>query len=156
MDKSKSTSRYFSLEQVVILTQTDTTVGFLSQNKERLDAIKSRSPHKPYLVNFFDFFTCKKFLRIPNNRKKEVRRAKKTTFIVKDQAFRVAMPQTSSQFLRDLKWCYSTSANESGRSYDETFAKKYADIIIENEMRLFETVPSKIFKINQKKRVRLR
>jgi len=156
LDKSKSTTRHPRLSEVVILTQTDTTVGFLSQNKDRLDTIKGRPPHKPYLINFFDFSTCKKFLRIPQNRKKEVRRAKRTTFIVKNQAFRVASPQTSSQILRKLKWCYSTSANKSGSTYDPAFAKEHADIIIENPYGLYEDTPSKLIKINSKRKIRLR
>jgi len=156
VDKSKSTSRYPRLSEVVILTQTDTTVGFLSQNKDHLDAIKGRPPHKPYLVNFFDFFTCKEFIRIPKSRKKEVRRAKKTTFIVKDQAFRVAQPQTSSVVLQKLRWCYSTSANKSGSTYDPAFAKKHTDIIIENAYGLYKDTPSKLIKISSKRKIRLR
>jgi len=156
LDKSKGTARYTSLEKLVILTQTDTTVGFLSQNKQKLDFIKSRPSHKPYLINFFDFATLKEHLRVPKTKRKMIRRAKKTTFIVKDQAFRVAKPQTTSKLLRDLKWCYSTSANESGKNYDEAFALQYADVVIKNKVGLFETTPSKLLKINHKKSLRLR
>jgi len=156
LDQSKSAARYPGLEKLVILTQTDTTVGFLSQNKERLDAIKGRPPHKPYLINFFDLATLKRHLRVPSSAKRSIRRAKKTTFIVKNQAFRVAQPQTVSKLLVDLQWCYSTSANESGKNYDENFAVQNADIIIKNEVGLYESTPSKLLKINHKKKVRLR
>ena len=37
------------LKDKVFLTQTDTTIGFVSQNTDRLTAIKQRSPHKYYI-----------------------------------------------------------------------------------------------------------
>ncbi len=156
MDKPKSASGYPRLGELVILTQTDTTVGFLSQSKERLDAIKGRPPHKPYLINFFDLKTAKRFVRIPKNRRKELRRAKRTTYIVKGQAFRVARPKTASKLFNDMKWCYSTSANQSGKSYDESFAKEHADVIIENLCGLYESIPSRLIKLNAKAKKRLR
>jgi tRNA A37 threonylcarbamoyladenosine synthetase subunit TsaC/SUA5/YrdC len=155
VDKSTSTTRHSRLESV-ILTQTDTTVGFLSQNKKKLDIIKGRPPHKPYLINFLDFATLKQHVRIPNKRKKELRRAKKTTYIVNNQAFRVATPPTKSILFRKYKWFYSTSANKSGASFLLDFAIQKADIIIKNHYGLKENTPSKIFKINTCKKIRLR
>ena len=38
------------LEDKVFLTQTDTTIGFVSQNADKLTAIKQRPPHKHYIT----------------------------------------------------------------------------------------------------------
>lgn len=62
----------------VILTQTDTTVGFLSQNSQKLYEIKSRPQTKPFIKVFQNFNSfIKDFHRVPNNRKNLVRRSKK-------------------------------------------------------------------------------
>jgi tRNA A37 threonylcarbamoyladenosine synthetase subunit TsaC/SUA5/YrdC len=156
MDNSKSPAGYTSIKKLVILAQTDTTVGFLSQNQEKLSSIKNRPPSKPYLKNFFSLKTLKQHLRVPKEHKKAIRRAKKTTFIVKNQAFRVAKPKVSSKIYDDLKWCYSTSANKSGFDFDESFAKEMADIIIIDCYGLKENPPSCIIKLNSKKRLKLR
>ena len=156
MVKFNSSSRFSPLKGEILLVQTDTTVGFLSQNKQRLDDVKKRESSKPYLINFFDFKTFKKYMRVPKIRKKEVRRAKKTTFVVKNQAFRVAKPKPSSAFLREIGWCYSTSANLSFHTFDREFAYSGADVIIENQDGLFEKKASAIYKINSKRKIRLR
>jgi tRNA A37 threonylcarbamoyladenosine synthetase subunit TsaC/SUA5/YrdC len=139
---------------VVILTQTDTTVGFLSQDASQLQNIKSRSSLKPFIKVYKNFNALQ--LRIPKTQRKLLRRAKKTTFIVKDTAFRVAEDKLNSQILRKSLWNYSTSANESGKKYDRDFCIEKADIIIENKSTLFEGKASKLLKINAKKIRRLR
>jgi tRNA A37 threonylcarbamoyladenosine synthetase subunit TsaC/SUA5/YrdC len=139
---------------VVILTQTDTTVGFLSQDASQLQNIKSRSSQKPFIKVYKNFNALQ--LRIPKTQRKLLRRAKKTTFIVKDTAFRVAEDKLNSQILRKSLWNYSTSANESGKKYDRDFCIEKADIIIENKSTLFEGKASKLLKINAKKIRRLR
>jgi len=85
-----------------------------------------------------------------------VRRSKKTTFIVKNKAFRIASPHLDSQILRNIAWGYSTSANESGKHFDRTFCEAKADIIIEDAKGLFESSSSALIKINNTKKKRLR
>jgi hypothetical protein len=51
---------------------------------------------------------------------------------------------------------YSTSANETGKSFDIDFAKSKADIIIENEKGFFEGMPSVIIKLGKKRLKRVR
>ncbi len=141
----------------VILTQTDTTVGFLSQNAKELFEIKSRKETKPFLKvydSFKDFLSDSN--RAPSSKKKLIRRAKKTTFIVKNRAFRVSTSTLNSQLLRDAKWRYSTSANESAKSFDRLFCEAKADIIIENIDGLSENASSSLLKINDSKIRRLR
>jgi len=141
----------------VILTQTDTTVGFLSQDAQKLFEIKSRPQTKPFLKVYNSLQDFKKdFKRIPSSYKKKFRRAKKTTFVVKDQAIRIAPSTLASHYLREFCWHYSTSANESSKSFERNFCEEKSDIIIENREGLYETNSSKIYKINKCKKRRLR
>ena len=141
----------------VILTQTDTTVGFLSHNAQKLYEIKSRQTSKSFIKVYRDF-SC--FLndanRVPQNFKNEIRRSKKTTFIVKNRAFRVAKPPLNSQILNDLKWSFSTSANKSGKNFNREICEDKADIIIEDKNNLSEKSSSKLYKVGLNKKRRLR
>jgi len=157
MGNINSTSRFFDITQKIILTQTDTTVGFLSQNGTKLAQIKSRPSQKPFIKVYKNFksLTDAK-IRIPNQQKNRVRRAKQSSFIINQQSFRVASPTLHSTILQNLSWSYSTSANESSKKFSREFCEEKADIIIEDKMGLFENNASKLYKINNKKRVRLR
>ena len=157
MDKCKSTTRLSSLKLPVILTQTDTTVGFLSQNTQKLYEIKSRKSTKPFIKVYNDF---KSFLaygnRVPKDKKNLVRRSTKTTFIVKNRAFRVSHSSLSSQILKDSSWLYSTSANKSKESFNREFCETKADIIIEDINGLTEKSSSTLIKINNIKKRKIR
>ena len=141
----------------VILTQTDTTVGFISQSSQKLSEIKSRPLNKEFLKVYSSF---KLFLsnsnRVPSSKKNLLRRSKKTSFVVKNRAFRVSHPLIHSQLLRDANWNYSTSANKSGENFERKFCEEKADIIIENFYKLSEHKSSQILKINNKKIRKLR
>ncbi|MFK5937836.1 MAG: hypothetical protein QM497_05495 [Sulfurimonas sp.] len=140
----------------VILTQTDTTVGFLSQNKTKLQEIKSRPSDKQFIKVYPNFKNFKKDKnRIPNTQKSKVRRSKKTTFIVKETAFRVVQYQLDSSLL-NAEWYYSTSANEAYKNFERLFCEEKADIIIENRELLYEGTSSSLLKINTKKIRKLR
>ena len=156
MVKCHSTSRFPSIDSFVILTQTDTTVGLLSHDAQKLQAIKARPSKKPFITVYKNFQTLTQNLRIPNTQKRRVRRATKTTFIVKNLAFRVAGDSADSALLRKSLWNYSTSANESGKNFIREFCEEKADIIIETKVPLHEGNSSALYKINSKKRVRLR
>ena len=141
----------------VILTQTDTTVGFLSQNADKLYEIKSRKTTKPFIKvysNFKTLSTCGN--RVPNRFKNIIRRSKKITFIVKNQAFRVAKNSLNSNILRNSTWYYSTSANEANKNFDRIFCEDKADIIIEDKNKLLENTSSSLYKINNKIRKKIR
>jgi len=86
MVKIDSTPRLSPIKEQIVLTQTDTTVGFSSQNEKRLKEIKTRQSTKPFIKLYQNFQLLKKSgVRIPNAQKRRVRRSKKTTFIVKNQ-----------------------------------------------------------------------
>ena len=157
MVKRNSTPRLFDIKTNILLAQTDTTVGFLSQDAAKLSAIKSRPNTKPFIVVYKNFQILKNNQkRVPNRQKNRIRRAKKTTFIVKNFAFRVANDVVNSSYLRKNSWTYSTSANESGKKFSRAFCEQKADIIIEDCKTLFEGKASKLYKINNKKIKRLR
>jgi len=141
----------------VVLTQTDTTVGFLSQSAKKLQDIKKRDATKPFIKVYKDFKTLLASKhRIPNRYKNTLRRSRKTTFIVKNRAFRVADASLNSQILRDLSWSYSTSANESGKNFKRDFCMQKADIIIEDKKGLSQNTSSSLFIINHKTRKKIR
>jgi len=157
MVRCKSTTRLFSIKKFIILTQTDTTVGLLSQDDKQLYSIKSRDTKKPFIKVLCNFKTLTNLnYRIPQDKKNLVRRAKKTTFVVKNKAFRVTAHKLNSQILRNLPWSYSTSANLSGKHFDRVFCEDKADIIIENSYGLKENSSSKLLKLGHKKIRKLR
>jgi len=157
MVKSEITARLSSINTSVILSQTDTTVGFVSQNKDKLYEIKTRDTSKQFIKVYSSF---KEYLtdgnRIPTCQKNLVRRSKKTTFIVKNRAFRVAKNSLNSNLLRNIQWSYSTSANEAGKKFSRKFCEYKADIIIEDKAGLTENSSSILIKINNSKKVRIR
>jgi len=133
-------------KNLVFLFQTDTTVGLASQDTQKLSQIKSRPSNKPFLKIYSDFMHLNQ--RVPSKFKNRVRRSSKTTFVVKNQAFRVAKPLVKSTLLDKFDWYYSTSANRSNESFNREFCESVADIIIEGRDGLFESSPSKLIKLN--------
>ena len=157
MVKSKITSRFSSINSYVILAQTDTTVGFASQSYKRLADIKSRPNSKPFIIiypNFHNFLTHKN--RVPSKQKNLVRRAKKTTFILKKKAFRINSHAIHSQLIRNLGSFYSTSANQKNKNFNREFCESKTDIIIEDKNGLVQNSSSTLVKINSNKKVRIR
>jgi tRNA A37 threonylcarbamoyladenosine synthetase subunit TsaC/SUA5/YrdC len=139
----------------VFLTQTDTTIGFISQNADKLTQIKQRPPHKHYIKALPSLASLKSFIRVPNIHKNRVRRARKTTFIMPDgHSYRVVKDKHHLLLLNRLGWAYTTSANLSSESYDEDFAKKSADVVITPLKQKHSA--SKIYKLekNTLKRIR--
>jgi tRNA A37 threonylcarbamoyladenosine synthetase subunit TsaC/SUA5/YrdC len=88
MDRCKSSTRLSSIESPVILTQTDTTVGFLSKDDKKLYTIKSRNTSKPFIKVYRDFKTFSLLQnRVPKKYKKLVRNSKKNNFYSKIKSF---------------------------------------------------------------------
>jgi tRNA A37 threonylcarbamoyladenosine synthetase subunit TsaC/SUA5/YrdC len=113
------------------LTQTDTTIGFVSQNPKKIDQAKRRKPNKHYIQVVNSLKTLQQFSRVPNKFKNQVRRAKRTTFIMPNgMSFRVVKETEHNLLLDRLKWVYSSSANLSGVGYDEEYARENAEVIL--------------------------
>ncbi|MFK5881655.1 MAG: Sua5 YciO YrdC YwlC family protein [Sulfurospirillum sp.] len=142
---------------VVYLAQTDTTTGFLSQNSERLDQIKNRRGKIGYIISVDSNATLKTFTRVPQIHKKMLRRVKKTTIVYPNNlAIRVVKNKEHLKFLKKLKWCYSTSSNPTGGSFQESFAKEKADVVLYTKFGFGEKNPSKIIKCGKMSKRRLR
>lgn len=119
------------LQDKVFLTQTDTTIGFVSQNANQLTRIKQRPPHKHYIKAVNSLYTLKTFTRVPQKYKKSVRRRKKTTFVMPNGvSYRVIYDTHHLLLLNRLQWAYTTSANQSAQAYDDTFVKEKSDILV--------------------------
>ena len=120
------------IKDKVFFTQTDTTLGFISQNRKKLDAIKKRPADKKYILAIDSLATLKHFVRVPKRFKNQVRRAHKTTFIFPNgNSYRVIKDKEHLKLISRLKWAYTSSANLSNHSYDESYAREVADITIE-------------------------
>ncbi len=143
------------LREKVFLTQTDTTIGFVSQNADRLTEIKQRPSNKHYIKAVNSLSTLKTFTRVPSLHKKKLRRAKRTTFVMPDgHSYRVIKNPRHLLLLNRLKWAYTTSANISGEKYDENFAKEAADIII--SPLEYKDQASTIYRLSHQKIKRIR
>lgn len=143
------------LKDKVFLTSTDTTIGFVSQNSDKLNEIKQRPKEKKFIKAVNSLDTLKSMTRVPDMHKKMVRKAQKSTFIMKGESFRVINDEHHLLLLDRLQWAYTTSANLSGKEYDEIFAVQNADIVI-YPLDPKNTKASQIFKLGTKKIKRLR
>ena len=113
------------------LTQTDTTIGFVSQDASKIDDAKQRLPNKHYIRVVNSLKTLQTFTRVPQKHKNRVRRAKRTTFIMPNGlSFRVVKDTEHNLLLDRLQWVYSSSANLSGVEYNEQYAKEVAEVLV--------------------------
>lgn len=142
---------------LVYLTQTDTTVGFLSSDDKKLSLVKKRDLNKKTLQVVDSFQTLQKKIRIPKKFRKTVRNSVKTTFIYPNkEAFRVVNKNSDhSYFLNKFNSLYSTSANITQNSFDEKFALSSADIIVYNK-EFKESTPSFIYKLSKLRKKKIR
>jgi tRNA A37 threonylcarbamoyladenosine synthetase subunit TsaC/SUA5/YrdC len=132
------------------LVQTDTTVGFVSQDAQRLNTTKQRPAHKQLLKVVSNFNELKKFTRIPQNHKKRVRRSTKTTFIYNPTLAVRVVSGDHKKFIDKIGgWAFSTSANRSGEDFDEAFAKEKADIIIHTKLGFSQKESSSIIRLSK-------
>lgn len=143
------------LSDKVFLTSTDTTIGFVSQNRDRLNKIKQRPENKKFITAISSLDTLKNITRVPNLHKNRVRRSTKTTFIIRDESFRVVKDEDHLKLIDRLKWAYTTSANLSGNTYDEEFALNCADVII-SPLNQYKSKASQILKLGIRNLKRLR
>ena len=142
---------------LVYLVQTDTTVGFVSQDKEALARAKGRDPRQPFLRCVADFGRQKRFVRTPRKFRKYVRRSRRTTFLYPNhEAIRVVGEGAHHRFLARFSFMYSTSANAHQSAFDPAYARKQADVVVEDARGFFEGAPSPIYQLGRRKKRRLR
>ncbi len=141
----------------MFLTPTDTTVGFVSQSADRLTEIKQRPPHKHFIKALPSLQTLKSFIRVPQKHKNRLRRAKRSTFIFPNgYSYRIIREKQHLSLIQKLGWAYTTSANLSGESFDETFASDAVDIIVKYPSYQGSRGASSIFKLNNFKLLKVR
>ncbi len=142
------------IDRRVYLTQTDTTIGFVSQDDNRLTEIKQRPAYKHYIRAIS---SLKSYSRVPQRYKNHIRRAKFATFVLPNgDSYRLIRDDKHIKLIDRLGWAYTTSANLSGREYDSDFAKDRADVIVEFPIKRKDNSASKLFKINNSTIKRLR
>ena len=137
-------------KDTVFLTQTDTTVGFLSQSPLRLAKVKKRDPKQPFLLCVSSFKKQKKLVRTPKRFRSLVRRSCKTTFLYPNaKAVRVVKEKAHNQLLKKFHFLYSTSANENKQSFSLHYATKNADIMIKTKEGYHDNPPSPLVKLSK-------
>lgn len=142
------------MDKRVFLVQTDTTVGLLSKDKTRLNAIKKRPLEQKIIKTSPYLNELKKISRVPNTHKNTARKAKKTTFIYPNsESFRVVFGE-HTKFYKDynLDWVYSTSANEHKKSFDISISTK-VDVVIKP---FYESKSSTMIRLGKTKAKKLR
>ncbi len=140
----------------IFLTQTDTTVGFLSQDAKHLASLKGRDEDKPFLKVFASLSLLKERYRVPVKYRSWVRHAKKTTFVIQNNAIRYVRDPHHAHLIAPYGWLYSTSANQSGHEYDPQFCHTHADRIIEDKRGFFTAPASTIVRITPTQSQKLR
>ncbi|MEA3491231.1 MAG: Sua5 YciO YrdC YwlC family protein [Campylobacterota bacterium] len=139
------------------MTQTDTTIGFVSQNADRLTTLKQRPPYKHYIKALPSLQQLTSFVRVPQKQKNLLRRAKQTTFIFPSgDSYRIIKERRHLLLIQKLGWVYTTSANLSGEEFDEKFASDGADVIIGYPNHKENNSASTVLKINSVRERRLR
>ncbi len=141
----------------VILTQTDTTVGFLSKSAKKLAQAKKRDIKQPFLLCVDSFEKQKKLTRTPKKFRSLVRRSRKTTFLYPNKkAIRVVKDAMHNQLLKKFDFLYSTSANAHNKPFSLHYALKQADIMIETSQGFLSNASSPIIKLSKNCRKVLR
>jgi tRNA A37 threonylcarbamoyladenosine synthetase subunit TsaC/SUA5/YrdC len=142
-------------KNILFVSSTDTTVGFLSQNPHRLDQAKGRRNGKKYITALPSLHELKKLARSPARHRRMIRRALRRTFVMPDnQAYRIVRDPSHLMLLLRLGHAFSTSANQSGKTYDERYAVSMGDIIIEPLRELHP--PSSIYRLGKRKMRKIR
>lgn len=133
---------------MVYLVQSDTTVGFAALDPKRLNRLKNRSEDKPVIKLVDSLARLRDLTRVPKDHKKLVRRAKQTTFIFSSiRSFRVV----KDPFVSSFGAIYSTSANKTGKKFDEVWAKEVSNVWVVSPNGFKEMDPSTIIKLGKEK-----
>jgi tRNA A37 threonylcarbamoyladenosine synthetase subunit TsaC/SUA5/YrdC len=141
----------------LFLTQTDTTVGFLSRDIKKLSDAKNRDINQPFLICVDSYKKLNQLTQVPKKYRKLIRNSSKSSFLYPNKkAVRVVKDIYHSRFLKEFDFLYSSSANRNREKFDLLYAKSKADIIIEDERGLYESEASNIFKLGKKRVQKLR
>ncbi len=144
-----------ALDNLLFLSDTDTTIGFLSQSQIRLNEAKRRPASKNYITALPSLKELKKRHRIPKTHHKRLRRSKKESYILPSgNSYRIIKDTRHLLLLKRLGWVYTSSANLSNSAYDEKYARECADIVVEKLGK--PQKPSTLYLLGKEKLKRLR
>lgn len=143
---------------LVYLVQTDTTVGFSSNNDEKLSNVKKRPVTQKILQTLDSFKSLKTQTRVPNKYKKRVRNSKLSTYIYSNKnSYRVVNKNTEFyDFIKKFKILFSTSANQNKKKYSKDFAYNNADVIVKDIIGFNELKASSMYIITNKQIKKIR
>jgi tRNA A37 threonylcarbamoyladenosine synthetase subunit TsaC/SUA5/YrdC len=142
-------------ENPVILSETDTAIGFLSQNPSSLDRVKQRAEGMRYITALPSLRALNGRCRVPLVHRKRVRRERGTTFIFPcGDSYRVISDDRHLLLIKRFGWMFTTSANLTGEPYDRDYAISVADIVIHPVER--NSSPSTIYRLGRRRVRRLR
>lgn len=135
---------------ILFLTQSDTTAGFLSKNKNRIIESKNKAKNVNLLREVDSIIELKKHSRIPYILGRKIRRMKKTTFIFESRkSFRVVHDPMHNKFLSRFKSLYSSSANLHKERFNYNIAYNLANVVVIDKRGIYESSPSNIFKVRK-------
>ena len=144
-------------KDAVYLTQTDTTVGFVSQSSFHLAQAKERDTAQPFILCVSSYKKQKNLTRTPKNFRKKVRRMRKVTWLYPNKkAIRVVKEHKHQTFLKDFTYVYSSSANKNKKDFNLAYAKNQADIMIIDRSGFHQQQASTILKLGKNKIHKLR
>ncbi len=145
-------------KNLVYLAQTQTTVGFLSNDSTKLANIKQRPVSQKMLCEVDSFKTLNSKTRVPKKHRKMVRNSKLTTFIYPDgNSYRVVDRDSDHfQLLNKFSCLYSTSANITGKDFDHDFAFDSADVVVAKSEGFSQKSSSKMIKLSKSSLKRIR
>jgi tRNA A37 threonylcarbamoyladenosine synthetase subunit TsaC/SUA5/YrdC len=139
------------------LTQTDTTVGFVSLDSKKLSLAKNRDINQPFLVCIDSLKKLKNLTRVPKNHKRKIRKSTKTSFLYPNKkAIRVVTDTYHAKFLKEFDFLYSTSANKNREKFELDYALSKADIVVEDAKGFSENQASSFFKLGKSRLHKLR
>lgn len=139
---------------MIFLAQSDTTAGFLSLNQDDINKLKNAPSDKKLIKEYAGFKNLD--IRIPDKFKTRVKNSKKITFVVKNKSFRVINSGLHFEFLQLFKSLYSSSANLHGDKFNLKFATNKCDCVVYDKRGIFESNSSRIYKINNKRIMKIR
>ena len=144
-----------SLDRLLFLTDTDTTVGFLSKDPQRLDRAKKRPASKHYITALPSLRQLTANARIPKKFRHRIRRSRQESYILPSgHSYRIVYDRRHLLLLERLEWTYTSSANLSEAPYDEAYAREAADVTVEPLGP--PRAPSRIYRLGRRKIKRLR
>ncbi len=142
-------------DRLLFLTDTDTTVGFLSRDPELLDRAKRRHGEKHYITALPSLRSLRDRARVPRPYRRRLRRSRKESYILPSgHSYRIVRDPRHLLLLKRLEWAYTSSANLSGAAYDEEYARRVADVVVEPLGA--PRTPSRIYRLGHRKLRRIR